>query len=545
MLLSPEKLYFLSTLFPLLAYAETHYRFPGIPSLYFKREPEIIFDLPKRIEPNEDLPILLLVKDADSYPVIIKSIRASIKSGRQKINIALNEVDISIGTYLYYQFFTIEKNKLPRGEFEVDIGVDYSVSGKLRRARNDNHRRLTHRPFYVYKAPNSWPKDNGWYAGDLHIHSDATDDFVEFGAPIDVYKRFVRTIGISWLAITDHSYDLDDEPGKYYAPDPELKRWETLKKQIDRASDHECIIINGEEVSCGNSNNRNVHLLALNIDKFIPGYGDSGESWFHNSPTSSIKEVAENTLRQGGLPIAAHPGEKPLYLEKLLLNRGPWGSEDLRDGSIQHLQIFNGRRTDSFLRGIELWRGLLLDGYKRYIVAGSDAHGNFNRLRQIKTPFVSFRESDKQTFGLSRTLIYLGDVYPSERSILQAIKRGNCIITDGPFIGLSMRNNDGLTFIPGDSVDNFTHNEWEVNISIKSSEEFGYFRELIIFLGNILKKEESEVIHKTDFDSDYEYFFEEINFQDAVKDKGEFYIRGMLTTTKGNICLTNPIWFKG
>jgi len=57
-------------IFPTLLYAETHFRFfRFFPSLIYKKEPEIIFDLPRRLEPGYDLPVILIINDIDRFPV--------------------------------------------------------------------------------------------------------------------------------------------------------------------------------------------------------------------------------------------------------------------------------------------------------------------------------------------------------------------------------------------------------------------------------------------------------------------------------------------
>ena len=50
-------------------YTEIHHRFKYIGSKYYKKEPEIIVDIPHRIEPNHDIPLLVLVKDSPDFPI--------------------------------------------------------------------------------------------------------------------------------------------------------------------------------------------------------------------------------------------------------------------------------------------------------------------------------------------------------------------------------------------------------------------------------------------------------------------------------------------
>ena len=70
----------------ILGYAETHYSFISGLSFLHRKAPEIITDAPWRIEPDKNIPIILLVKDADKYPIIINKIEIGIyKSGLGQI----------------------------------------------------------------------------------------------------------------------------------------------------------------------------------------------------------------------------------------------------------------------------------------------------------------------------------------------------------------------------------------------------------------------------------------------------------------------------
>ena len=50
-------------------YTEIHHRFKYIGCKYYKKEPEIIVDIPHRIEPNQDIPLLVLDKDSHNFPI--------------------------------------------------------------------------------------------------------------------------------------------------------------------------------------------------------------------------------------------------------------------------------------------------------------------------------------------------------------------------------------------------------------------------------------------------------------------------------------------
>ena len=59
-------------------YAELHFRFKWSSSRYYQKEPEILADIPIRIEPHQEIPILLLIKDAHKFPVIIHEVNIKI-----------------------------------------------------------------------------------------------------------------------------------------------------------------------------------------------------------------------------------------------------------------------------------------------------------------------------------------------------------------------------------------------------------------------------------------------------------------------------------
>ena len=61
-----------------LLYTEVHFRFKFIGSKYFKYEPEILSDLPVRIEPGKKLPVLLIIKDAHNHPIHLLNIDINI-----------------------------------------------------------------------------------------------------------------------------------------------------------------------------------------------------------------------------------------------------------------------------------------------------------------------------------------------------------------------------------------------------------------------------------------------------------------------------------
>ena len=97
------------------------------------------------------------------------------------------------------------------------------------------------------------------------------------------------------------------------------------------------IILPGIEVSAGNKNRKNVHLIIINPKRFYFGKGDGPEVSLDKKPDNSVSEILKN-LDPTELGLAAHPFRKIFFLEKWLLKRGSWSSEDLNEKNLAGLQ---------------------------------------------------------------------------------------------------------------------------------------------------------------------------------------------------------------
>ncbi len=68
---------------PVFLYAEVHFRLFGLWSRYFMKEPEIVADLPFRLRAGEELPLLLMVKDAHRFPIVLHGLSISARRPSQ------------------------------------------------------------------------------------------------------------------------------------------------------------------------------------------------------------------------------------------------------------------------------------------------------------------------------------------------------------------------------------------------------------------------------------------------------------------------------
>jgi hypothetical protein len=498
-----------------------------------KNEPEIIADVPFRIEPEMPLPVLLIVKHANKYPIQLLNIEITIKSFNynKKYSYKLKK---SIKNPYWYTIFYLEIPNL-RGRIDVDVKIKIMTNQSIRSYHNDNYTISSHTPFRVVISSAALPKRPNWYYGDLHVHSSLTDDQVEFGAPISAIVELAKTMGIHFIGVADHSYDLDDRIDNYLQNDPELPKWNALWKQTSMLGDqhNDFVILPGEEVSVGNRFNQNVHLLVFNNPKFIPGSGDSAEKWFKNNPDLNISTVLRKLCNQS-VAFAAHPVLHPPFLQKLLIKRGVWSTHDLSHSSLNGMQVWNGRKDKALRKGVKKWVSRLLDGQKISIVAGNDSHGNFNRFRQIGIPFWTLRENRTEIFGRALTGVQVNDKF-CKKSLLKSIQKGKMIVTDGPFAKIEFHTDERRTLDIGDTLNCDRGCLW---ITVLSNDMFGKIKNISICIGNILTQKET----LTTFYSHTTEYHNTIHLN-KLPQKG--YIRAEVYTQgqQGeHLCLTNPIY---
>jgi hypothetical protein len=442
-------------------YAETHYVVRTLPiSRYRRRCPEIIVDIPRRVEPGFDLPVLLIVKDAHRYPVTIHSI--TIQSQESGLLPHEFTIDQKIDVPFWSKLFTIPIDKLPHKLLTLNVLVRVSQKGREFYIQNDNYIGTSHTPLSVNISEYPFPKLPGLVVGDLHVHTRYTDDQVEFGAPIFDTAYIAQAQGLDFFAAADHSYNLDDTWDNYLRNDPHLSKYKSYQEEIDSwnlQNGNTFQVIPGIEVSAGNKRHRNVHLLVLGSGEFISGKGDSAETWFRTHPDLSISQVIER-LESNRIALAAHPEMPFPFSERWFLGRGFWENLDFANKGLVGLQVVRGTGQIPFQDGVNLWVKLLLQGLKLSITAGSDAHGDFNRYIKVYIPMISLKESHHPVFGEALTLIPI-DHFPSAMqggikgggidSLTSCIQTGRTGITTGPGISLHFQDEQGQTYLPGSS----------------------------------------------------------------------------------------------
>ena len=478
-------------LLPVLGYAEIHYRMQLLPSRLYMRWPEILADVPFRLEPHAPLPVLLLVKDAHRFPVILEKVELKIwENGKAILSRELLEGAVAITQPWWEKLIPVDLPEKPETTLQVNV-VFHARRGKKQKVFvNDNYPQLSHRPFEVIRSGEPLPLFPGQFAGDLHTHSRYTSDQVEFGASLTAVRAMGKAVGLHFAAITDHSYDLDDHHHNFLRNSRHLEKWRAFQHEVARLNHNQdgFLLIPGEEVSARNAGGRTVHFLVLNSQEFFPGSGDGAERFFHSRSELSVAEILE-ALPDSTLAAAAHPGVSAPRLERLLLRRGNWSGEDLSRPRLDGLQAVNGTGDGSLAEGLKMWGQLLLSGKRSFLYGGNDAHGNFNRYRQIHLPFWSMAEHTDHIFGKMRTVLSTRARPKSPEDAVSALRRGASYVTTGPALQVRV-SSGGKSGSFGSTVGG---SDFTIDVRVKSSGEFGAIRTVRLIWGDFAKRKETEI----------------------------------------------------
>ncbi len=466
---------------PFLAlYAETHFRFfRFFPSYLYARRPEIIFDAPRRLDPGQDLPVVLIVNDWGRFPVEFAGCAIAVsrpRSPARRFDFPdLRRFEIAHPLQKTMRAFVFP---IPRGELSTgDIGITCTVAVLAGRRRevvvNDNFRTTAKKPFTCYVSDERFPGSRQCSYGDLHVHSHYSQSQVEFGPPCAIIGRVAQASGLSFAAITDHSYDLACSMDDYLEADPTRGRWQSLLSELSALDGSPTVLIPGEEISCLTEKNKVVHLCGLNLHEYLPGTLDGARRNRRRDPQPALAGTIRAIHDQGGVAFAAHPGVRPGLLQRLLLYRGAWSRNDLGN-DLDAMQIVNNGFSPSFYRGKAMWLDMLRQGRRIPLLAGNDAHGDFNRFRAMAVPFLAIAENYRRYMGFARTGIY-GDA-TSRDAIIAAIKKGATFVTTGPYaeIGRSRTASDPA------AAKAPPRNEAEPFIRAISTSEFGPLRSITI-----------------------------------------------------------------
>ncbi len=511
----------------LCGYAEIHYRFRFFFSLLKHSEPELIFDAPYRIESGNPVPLFLIVNDSIIYPISSEKVFVNCvhESGKEE-NFSF-DFKKKFSTDYSDSIFRLNLNLA--GKWKITPNLIFSQGGNKKQMTVDNYKSTSKKPLEIYVSESKFPKYENQFSGDLHHHTRFTFDQVEFGAGLQITKQCVESIGMDFLCLTDHSYDLDDEENNYLKNDPELKKWNRFLTEVDTVNSekNESLFIPGFELSTGNSKGKNVHLLMYGQREFITGSGDSAEKWFQTKPETFIGK-AISIKQKNTVTYAAHPFEPVDFLQSKLLGRGNYSHEEIFEHQLP-LQLLNGKIDSVFLESKNIWISALLKGLKIPIGAGNDAHGNFNRYRQVQIPFFTMKELPDQILGKFRTVVQCE--FNTENLILSALRNGNSYLTNGIAVQLKNDREEIILFSSEKKQKEISTS----SLMIKTTSEFGELKTVKIFLGALKSESEIEI--------QLSGFEKSVNLSEFLTDVQDYkHIRFEVFGGKETVLFSNPVY---
>ncbi len=212
---------------------------------------------------------------------------------------------------------------------------------------------------------------------------------------------------------------------------------------------------------------------------------------------------------------------------------------DLETSGLSGLQIINGALDDGFRKGYRAWVHQLLSGKRLYAIAGNDAHGNFNRFRQIGIPFLMIRETHHQIFGRMRTGLFIAEDL-NERAIVNALSNGLAIMTDGPIARLTPPESELSLLALRKSMNG---DSFDFDVETFSSPEFGEINAIHVIVGSVGDSSERTAFR---FEGKQGYAPRK---RITLKQSAASYVRIEVWTSEENLfdqqrhyCFTNPVW---
>ena len=520
---------------------ETHFKFfKRQPSFLYKNEPEIIFDCPARISPDKnEIPVYLFIKDFEKFD--FSPLNVEIRLVCKGKMLATHNFD-EIAKYKRHEKydlqgfrFSVEKPEIsderlfvyPKLKYKICEAKKSRIQTKI--AAVDNINTTSKFPFSVFIASQNYPNDekNPAKFYDLHCHSSHTNDHIEFGAPIKFIADCADFCGLNGVAICDHSYDISCKPENYLEKDENLTHWQDLQDECKENYGNIEVYL-GEEISVMRNGGNAVHLGAIHPKTyvwaqenkqtsdspsppasplFIHGTADGARKGYERKSEPTMIEAINSLNEIGSIVFAAHTGEIPNIFHRLFLRRDHWRLEDLQNlpkHSIMPVtQALNGKFDKTWRRARKLWVKLLLSNPRQShqkhstLIAGNDAHGDFNRYRAVSVPFLFVNEDFERHFAKARTGIY-------GENLIDAVKNGQTFISDGPYICVTIKQAVPAAEAQNPAEPKTNTANATAKITVKSSKEFGRIAKLWVFSGNC-KTQKEYCIYLNLSDETYSY----------------------------------------
>lgn len=369
------------------------------------------------------------------------------------------------------------KENLEPGDF---INLKVEVNFQLNKKLNAKSKVVS------VEYQSSLPNMPNWYAGDGHMHTDWSDGV----DPPQVMAAEAKWKGLSWIAITDHDYDLAIYHGGSLG-------WNTEKAECEAAEALLNIpVMLGEELGLSLTRLAKGHYLAYDNPSYVD-WSTRQLLWgtpFWVSPQDIINEVNN----AGGFGIIAHP-----------YAGGALGWDDWTAAGYTGLEVMNGGNPPSHRTSTQWDENILMRS--SWVGSGnSDAHSYVD-------------------VGRGRTYCYIEETATKD-SISQALREGRCVATNGSLVAFQV---DGAKI--GDTKELLPGNNATLNISWTSTPEFGNVKKIWVI-------QNDKIVDRIVTDS----ISGSITNSYPVSGPGYFrvFVKSINDSNKSFYAYTNPIFVK-
>ena len=417
----------------------------------------------------------------------------------------------------------------------------------------------TSQDFYLRVRPDAPPLPHfaNWYRGDVHYHSGFTDNPAERGYPLDVTKQAALHSGLEWMVLADHSTDLNPE------------RFAQELREVQKLRDGRFMYVRGQELTLSSGKEAmltTVHMVAIpspaDPDKGFPEAANPSNTVIMTgdgsvaSPPTPVKDALARVAASGGFAYAAHPFDpiSPLMrggswdieadflapggkqLAVGLVGLEPWNratmltADDARDPFCLHHDADPAacfqpdKDANQYVRlekGIAtgwlplLQRGLQpreeapnAPGFKVFLAAGSDAHGDFNYEATMDVVDFLGKPSrglsgyaEDNAIGKISTVVFApGGMGSRGENIIEALRQGHSVLSNGPLLIAGFdRNSNGSLDDPedigiGQDLSSPLNSIPPLQLAWVSSEEFGPLQSLLLTVGTASGESSSQQI---------------------------------------------------
>ncbi len=357
-------------------------------------------------------------------------------------------------------------------------------------------------PFLVFSV---FPKTQGWYAGDAHLHTHFGETAWENPGTFQSTYARAKNLDYDWLIFTEHSVAFDIGSQNYTQ---EIQECTNKNSTQDQPL---CMV--GQELSLYAGSNKQQHLLAYPKNNYFLEYLDGTcNDQFQLSNCRDAQETINEVNELNGMSFIAHPFhqgvEIPVVQDLVIFDWVSWGTQ-----GVTGLEVFNasdndGQWSNDDQQAFHKWMGLLLeetnpqDGFLVGI-ANSDAHYSTE-------------------LGTAFTYCYMDSL--TIQNVLNAYKKGHCVLSSGPLIDFSLntaRIGETAFVDEGSQV---------LSIKLNSNSQYGRLKKLSIIVDGLLEQE----LPLTGYSKELEIPIELENTKKFILLKAE--------TQTGKVGVTNPIW---